>query len=55
MSLVAIIMDSDDNKVKVNWFYIRKLFSAQSEEISSCIYYLKLVTNTVLIATMFLS
>ena len=25
MSLVAIIMDSDDNKVKVNWFYIRKI------------------------------
>ena len=37
MSWVAIIVDPSDDKVKINWFYLRKLSSAQSEEINSCI------------------
>ena len=26
MSWVTIIMDPDDNKVKVDWFYLKKIF-----------------------------
>ena len=55
ISWVTIITDPNDNKVKINWFYLIKSSSAQSEEISSCIDFLKLVTSIVLIATIFLS
>ena len=37
MSWIAIIIDSSDNKVKIDWFYLRKSSSTQSEKISSCI------------------
>ena len=38
MSWVTIIMNSNDKKVKIDWFYTKKSSSTQSEEISSCIY-----------------
>ena len=39
MSWVAIIVDPNDNKVKINWFSLKKKkFLVQSEEISSYIY-----------------
>ena len=34
MSWVIIIVDINDNNVKINWFYLRKSSSAQFEEIS---------------------
>ena len=37
MNWVTIIMDPNDNKVKINWFYLRKSFSTESEKISSYI------------------
>ena len=44
MSWVTIIMDPDDKKVKIDWFYVKKVVLAQSEEIS-----------LVLVPTIFLS
>ena len=51
MSWVTIIIDPSHNKVKIDWFYLKKSSSAQSEEIGSYIYFLNLVTSTVLVAT----
>ena len=55
MSWVTIIIDPSHNKVKIDWFYLKKSSSAQSEEIGSYIYFLNLVTSTVLVATVFFS
>ena len=55
ISLVIIIMDSDDNKVNIDWFYLKKSSLTQSEEINSCIYLLNLSTSIVLVATVFFS
>ena len=37
MSWITIIVDPNDNKVKINWFYLRKSSLTQFEEINSCI------------------
>ena len=62
MSWVTIIMDPDEKKGNMDWFYPKKnvLDKVRGDQflyiyIYIYIYYLKLVTNIVLIAIVFLS
>ena len=55
MSWVTIIIDPDDNKVKVDWFYLRKIIHGTVRGDQFMYIFLKLVTNIVLIAIVFLS
>ena len=56
MSWVAIIVDPNDNKVKIDWFSLEKIvLDIVREDQFLYIYFLKLITSTALIATIFLS
>ena len=49
-------MDPNGKKVKIDQVYLKeKTFSAQFEEIGFCIYFLNLITSTVLRVTVFFS
>lgn len=55
MSWVIIIMDSDDNKVKINWFYLSKIVLSAIPRDQFLYIFLNLITSTVLSATVFFS
>ena len=56
MSWVATIVDPNDNKVKIDWFSLEKIvLDIVREDQFLYIYFLKLITSTALIATIFLS
>ena len=56
MSWVATIVDPNDNKVKIDWFSLEKIvLDIVREDPFLYIYFLKLITSTALIATVFLS
>ena len=60
MSWVTIIMDPDDKKVKIDWFYLKKIILStirgdQFLYIYIYIYFLNLITSTVLVAIVFFS
>ena len=56
MRWVAIIVDSNDNKVKIDWFSLKKIIlgTVRGDQFLY-IYFLKRITSTVLIAIVFLS
>ena len=41
-------IDSDDKKMKIDWFNLKKMFLAQFEEIYSYIFLLSLITSSIL-------
>ena len=41
-------IDSDNNKMKIDWFNLKKMFLAQFEEIYSYIFFLNLITSSIL-------
>ena len=56
MSWVAITVDPNENNVMTNWFSLKKMvLGIVRGNQFLYIYFLKLITNTVLIATIFLS
>ena len=55
MSWVTIIMNPNDNKVKIDWFDLKKIVLGIIQEISSSILFQKLIISTVLITIVFLS
>ena len=58
MSWVAIIVDSNDNKVKIDWFSLKKIILGTvrgDQFLYIYIYFLKKITSTILIAIVFLS
>ena len=48
MNQIITKVDSDDKKMKMNKFELKKIVIAQSEEISSCIFLSNLITNIIL-------
>ena len=56
MSWVTIIIDPDDKKVKIDWFYLKKIVlgTIRGDQFLY-ISFLNLVTNLVLILTVFFS
>ena len=56
MSWVTIIMDLDDKKVKIDWFYLKKIILGTIREDQFLyILLLNLVTCIVFVATVFFS
>ena len=53
MSWITIIMDPDDNKVKINWFYLNKIVLGTIREDQFLYISLEFDLNTVLITTIF--
>ena len=58
MNWVTIIMNPDDNKVKIDMIYLKKIILGTVQEdqfLYIYIYLLNLITSTVLVATVFFS
>ena len=53
MSWITIIMDPDDKKVKINWFYLNKIVLGTIREDQFLYISLEFDLNTVLITTIF--
>ena len=56
MSWATIIMDPNDKKVKIDWFNLKTIvFGTIQRDQFLYIFFLNLITNIVLVATMFFS